>query len=149
IQILTAEGKRSGDFDISYAPPFEDISFSDCEVLSPQGKLTRLNPDAIREANDESVGDYQAGRRKFFSMPGVVPGAVVHVRYHKEWKKFPLPHISLEIPVSGELTVLESTMQVTVPRDEPFHFALENASNPAAARSSQINLDPAIQQTSY
>src|SRR5262249_8717114 len=55
IQILTAEGKRFGDFDISYAPPFEDINFSECEVLSPQGKIARLDPDAIREANDESL----------------------------------------------------------------------------------------------
>jgi hypothetical protein len=149
IQVLTAEGKRFGDFDISYAPPFEDISFSECEVLSPQGKLARLDPDAIREANDQSLGDYHAGRRKFFSLPGVVPGAILHVHYHNEWKKFPLPHISLEIPVSGELSALESTLQVTVPKDEPFHFALENASDPLVIRDSSINPDPTIKQTSY
>jgi hypothetical protein len=149
IQILAAEGKRYGDFDISYTPPLEDISFSDCEVLSPEGKLTRLNPDAIREANDEALGDYQASRRKFFSLPAVVPGAILHVHYQNEWKKFPLPHVSLEVPVSGELTALELTMQVTVPRDEPFHFALENLSNPPAARGSSIASDPAIKQTSY
>jgi hypothetical protein len=149
IQILTTEGKRFGDFDISYAPPFEDITFSDCEVLSPQGKLARLDPDAIREANDESLGDYQAGRRKFFSLPGVVPGAILHVHYHNEWKKFPLPHISLEISVSGELPALESALQVTVPKDEPFHFALENVSGPLAVRGSSINPDPTIKQTSY
>jgi Domain of Unknown Function with PDB structure (DUF3857)/Transglutaminase-like superfamily len=149
IQILTAEGKRFGDFDISYAPPFEDISFSDCEVLSPQGKLARLNPDAIREANDESLGDYQAGRRKFFSLPGVVPGAILHVHYHNEWKKFPLPHVCLEIPVSGELSALESTLQVSVPKDEPFHFALENVSDSITIQGSSINPDPAIKQTSY
>jgi hypothetical protein len=148
IQILTAEGKRFGDFDISYVPPFEDIAFSDCEVLSPQGMLARLNPDAVREANDESLGDYQAGRRKFFSLTGVVPGAILHVHYRNEWKKFPLPHISLEIPVSGELTAVESTLEVTVPKDEPFHFALENVADPIAQRSS-INPDPAIKQASY
>jgi hypothetical protein len=149
IQILTAEGKHFGDFDVSYAAPFEDVSFSECEVLSPQGKLVRLDPDAIREANDESLGDYQAGRRKFFSLPGVVPGAILHVHYHNEWKKFPLPHISLEIPVSGELSALESTLQVTVPKDEPFHFALENISDSSEIRVSSINPDPAIKQTSY
>ncbi len=149
IQILTAEGRRYGDFDVSYAPPFEEINFSECEVLSPQGKLTRLNPDAIREANDESLGDYQASRRKFFSLPGVIPGAILHVYYRNEWKKFPLPHVSLEIPLTGELAALESTLHVTVPKDEPFHFALENISDAVAGRDAPINPDPAIKQTSY
>jgi len=149
IQILTAEGKRFGDFDIPYSPPSEDINFSECEVFSPEGKLTRLNPDAIREANDESLGDYQAGRRKFFSLPGVVPGAVLHVHYQNEWKKFPLPHVSLRIPVSGELPAVESTLQVTVPKDEPFHFALENVSASVAPSGASINADPVIKQSGY
>jgi hypothetical protein len=149
LQILSAEGKRFGDFDISYSPPFEDINFSECEVLSPQGKLSRLNPDAIREANDESPGDYQVGRRKFFSLPGVVPGAILHLHYRNEWKKFPLPHVSLEIPVSGELPVAESTLQVTVPKDEPFHFALENIADSVAVRGAPINSDPAIKQSGF
>jgi hypothetical protein len=148
IQILTAEGKRYGDFDISYAPPFEDINFTDCEVLSPQGKLVRLNPDTIREANDESLGDYQAGRRKFFSLPGVVPRAILHVHYRNEWKKFPLPHVSLEIPVTGELAALDSTLQVTLPKDEPFHFTVENISD-LVGQDASINPDPVIKQTSY
>src|SRR5205823_3916345 len=46
IQILTAEGKRFGDFDVSYAPPFEEIYFLDCEVLGADGKMARLDPDA-------------------------------------------------------------------------------------------------------
>ncbi len=149
VQILTVEGKRFGDFDISYNPPFEDINFSECEVLSPQGKLVRLNPDAIREAHDESVGDYQAGRRKFFSLPGVIPGAILHVHYRNEWKKFPLPHISLEIPVSSDLAVLDSRLQVSLPKDEPFHFAFENTPRSGEGRASPINSDPAINQSSY
>lgn len=149
VQILTLEGKRFGDFDVSYNPPFEDINFSDCEVLSPQGKLGRLNPDAIREAHDESLGDYQAGRRKFFSLPGVVPGAILHVHYRNEWKKFPLPHISLEIPISSDIAVIDSSLQVTLPKDEPFHFAIENIPSAVDGRASSINSDPVIKQTGY
>src|SRR5206468_8521502 len=63
IQVLTLEGKRFGDFDVSYAPPFEEINFLDCEVLRPDGTRSRLDPDAIREERKESVGDYQLGRR--------------------------------------------------------------------------------------
>ena len=42
IQILTAEGKRFGDFDVSFSPPHETISFLDTEVLSPDGKLATI-----------------------------------------------------------------------------------------------------------
>ena len=149
IQILTAEGKRFGDFDISYAAPSEDINFSDCEVLSPQGKLTRLNPDAIREVHQESPPDYQGAHRKFFSLPGVVPGAILHVRYRNEWKKFPLPHVSMEIPISSQLEVVDSTLQVSVPKEDSFHFALENVSGSSAAGNSPIHADPVVKQTSY
>jgi hypothetical protein len=139
IQILTPEGKRFGDYDVSYSPPHEDINFLDCEVLRPDGKLVRLDPDAIREGGEQSVGDYSKGRRKFFSLPGVAPGAVLRVRYKTEWKEFPLPHVSLEIPIEQELPTLQTTVEVGVPKGTPFHFALEQIS---AA-------DPEIKQSSY
>ena len=139
IQVLTPEGKRYGDFDITYSPPFEDISFLDCEVLRADGKLVRLDPDAIRDTHEQSVGDYQPGQRKFFSLPGVSPGAVLHVRYRTTWKTFPLPHVSLEIPIGQDLAEVETRVQVSVPKETPFHFALEQV---AAA-------DPVIKQTTY
>ena len=139
IQILTPEGKRFGDFDVAYSPPHEDVNFLNCEVLRPDGKLVRLDPDAIREGGEQSVGDYHLGRRKFFSLPGLVPGAVLRVRYKTEWKTFPLPHVSLEIPIGQELPTLETAIEVSVPKGAPFHFALEQIS---AA-------DPVIKQTSY
>jgi hypothetical protein len=139
IQILTAEGKRLADFDFSYSPPFEDISFLDCEVLRPDGKLTRLDPEAIRELRSESVGDYQPGRRKFFSLPGAGPGAVLHVHYRTQWKSFPLPHVSMEVPITLELPALETTIEVTVPKASPFHFALEGIAG----------TDPVISQSTY
>ena len=139
IQVLTAEGKRFGDFDISYSPPYEDLSFLDCEVLRADGKLVRLDPDAIRDMHEQSVGDYQQAQRKFFSLPGVGPGAVLHVRYRTTWKTFPLPHVSLEIPIDQSLASIETTVQVSVPKETPFHFALEQIAAP----------DPVIKQTTY
>jgi len=139
IQVLTPEGKRFGDFDITYSPPYEDISFLDCEVLRADGKLVRLDPDAIRDTHEQSVGDYQQGQRKFFSLPGVSPGAVLHVRYRTTWKTFPLPHVSLEIPIGQDLAAVEDVVQVSVAKETPFHFALEEM--PAA--------DPIIRQTTY
>ncbi len=139
IQVLTPEGKHLGDFDVSYSPPSEDISFQDCEVLRPDGKLVRLDPDAIHETRDPAPGDYQSGRRKFFSLPGVGPGAVLHVRYRTEWKDFPLPHVSLEVPIGLELPAREALIEVTVPKDAPFHFALDHLAAP----------DPVVKQGSY
>jgi transglutaminase-like putative cysteine protease len=139
IQILAPEGKQFGDFDISYSPPDEDITFLDCEVLKPDGKLARLDPDAIGEAGERSVGDYQVGKRKFFSLPGVVPGAVLHVRYRTTWKTFPLPHVSMEIPMEKELPARETTVQVSVPKASAFHFAFAGLTAP----------EPEIQQSSY
>jgi transglutaminase-like putative cysteine protease len=139
IQVLTPEGKHYGDFDISYSPPYEDLSFSDCEVLRADGKLVRLDPDAIRDTHEQSVGDYQWGQRKFFSLPGVSPGAVLHVRYRTTWKTFPMPHVSLEIPIGQDLAAEAAAVQVSVPKETPFHFALEQV---AAA-------DPVIKQTTY
>lgn len=139
IQILTAEGKHFGDFDFAYSPPQEDIAFQDCELLRPDGKLLRLDPDAIREATEASVGDYRSARRKLFSLPGVTPGAVLHVRYQTEWKTYPLPYVSLTIPLASELPVVDSTVQISVAKDSAFHFAFHQA--PA--------VDPVIQQSSY
>jgi hypothetical protein len=139
IQVLTPEGKRCGDFDVSYAPPHEDISFLDCEVLRADGKLVRLDSDAIRDTHEQAVGDYEQGQRKFFSLPGVSPGAVLHVRYRTTWKTFPLPHVSLEIPIDRDLAVLDALVEVSVPKETPFHFALDQI---AAT-------DPAVKQTTY
>jgi hypothetical protein len=139
IQVLTPEGKRFGDFDIEYSPPFEDISFLDCEVLKPDGKLERLDPDAIREGRESALGDYQAGHRKFFSLPGVVPGAVLHVRYRTQWKQFPMPHVSLEIPIGEESPALESSIEVSVPKESAFHYEFDHIAAP----------DPEVKQSSY
>jgi hypothetical protein len=146
VQILTSEGKRFGDFDISYSPPFEDINILDCEVLHTNGQLARLDPDAIREAREETVGDYQAGRRKFFSLPGVAPGAVLHVRYRTQWKEFPMPNISLQIPIERELPSVDSTLTVSIPKNSSFHFVFENPSS--TERSSPVP-DPVLSQTDY
>lgn len=139
IQILTTEGKRHGDFDISYSPPHEDVTFLDCEVQQPDGKVVRLNPDAIRDVGGNNVGDYVAPSRKIFSLPGVVPGAILHVHYRSEWRTYPLPHVTVPVPVADELPVRELAVRVTVPKNSPLHFLFDDATP----------RDPEISQTGY
>lgn len=137
IQILRPEGKRFGDFDVAFEPPLEEVEFLTCEVLGPDGKLVRMDPDAIGTSGAHSLGDYQGARRKFFSLPGVMPGAVLHVRYRSQWKDYPMPHVTMEIPVARELPVISSVLEVRVPKDWSFHFAFEGliASDPVVTRS--------------
>ena len=100
IQILSADGKHLGDLDFSYSPPDEDITFLNCEVLQPDGKLLSLNPEEIRDAGGESWGDYQAQRRKVFSLPGLAPGVtILRVRIIKaRGRRFRSPTFRWECP---------------------------------------------------
>ena len=139
IQVLTAEGKGLGDFDIAYSPPDEDIEFLDCEVLRPDGQLLQLDPDEISESSQANVGDYRTGRRKFFSLPGVVPGAILHVRYRTQWQRFPLPQISMELPLATDLPALGTAVEVRVASNSAFHFAFEDIAAP----------DPEVKQSTY
>ena len=139
IQILTAEGLHYGDFDVSYSPPMEEIEFFDCEVLTPTGHLLRLDPDEIRDARDPSVAAESPTRHKTFSLPGVVPGALLRVRYRTQWQKFPLPYFSFEIPIAHDLPVVAMTIETSVAKNSTFHFETEGIK---AA-------DPEVRQTPY
>jgi hypothetical protein len=139
IQILTAEGKHYGDFDVAYSPPQEELNILDCEVLLPEGRLIRVEKEEIREQAEAPLADYRTSRRKFFSMPGVGPGAVLRLHYRTEWKDYPVPHVMLTLPVSGPAPILETILQVTVPKESPFHFAFEQ----------QAPAEPAVKQTTH
>ena len=139
IQILSAEGKSLGDFDVAYSPPEEELEFLACEVLRPDGQVVQLDPEAIGSNQEPPAGEYQTARRRFFSLPDVVPGAVLHVHYRTQWKEFPLPHVAMALPIDLDLPVLDSTIQVSLPNQTPFHFLFDGLS---AA-------DPVISRTDY
>ena len=139
VQVLTAEGKEFGDFDLAYSPPGEELEVLDGEVLRPDGTLVRLPADQVRESAEPVLAGYQARWRKFFSLPGVVPGAVLRLRYRTQWQTYPLPHVLLTLPLAERAPVLDSTLEVIVPKDAAFHFAFQQA--PAS--------DPTLRQTSH
>ncbi|HLH54984.1 MAG TPA: DUF3857 domain-containing protein, partial [Verrucomicrobiae bacterium] len=137
IQVLKPEGKRYGDFDVLFSPPSEELEFLICEVLRPDGQVIRMDPQAAGISGERSLGDFQAPRRKFFSLPSVTVGAVLHVRYRSEWREYPLPRISMELPVGKELPVAKSTLEVRVPAELPFHYKIVDLPEvaPAVSRS--------------
>ncbi|HEY5913839.1 MAG TPA: transglutaminase domain-containing protein, partial [Verrucomicrobiae bacterium] len=65
--------------------------------------------------------------------------AVLRVHFRAQWKEFPLPKISMTLPLVDELPVLKASIQISVANDSPFHFVFENISAP----------DPEIKRTTY
>jgi len=139
VQILTGEGAVHADFDVAFHPPEEKITFLDCEVRRPDGTLERLAPEAIRDATPAALPEYRPPTRKVFSLPHAVPGAILRVHYRREWRRFPLPHVPLEIPLAGDLPVKASRIAVTVARDAPFHWTFHR--HPSVA--------PEVSETTY
>ncbi|HTL16595.1 MAG TPA: DUF3857 domain-containing protein, partial [Patescibacteria group bacterium] len=128
IQVLQPEGTRLGDFDVSFAPPEEELEFLDCEVLRADGQIERMDPDLIHLSGEPSPGEYQTVRRKVFSLPGVTPGSILHVRYRSQWKDYPLPRVSMEIPLARDIPVLQAAVVVRIPKGSSFHYRFENGS---------------------
>jgi hypothetical protein len=126
IQILSTEGKRFADFDFQYSPPGQDIRFFDCEILKPDDTLMRLDPEAIRDAASGTEGNPGNIRRKIFSLPQAEPGAILHVHMQTRWEKFPMPHISVQVPLDAEVPLLHETFCAIVSSGDAFHFALQN-----------------------
>ena len=126
IHVLTPEGTVHGDVDISYSPPSERLTFLDLEVRAPDGTIRRLPPNEVRDATARALPEYRPPTRKIFSLPDLVPGAVMRVHYRREWQSFPLPHIPLEIPLAAGLPVASSRVSVRVGKDVPLHWGFRN-----------------------
>ena len=143
IQILTPEGKRFGDLDLAFSPPEENLTIIDCEIRQPDGRVEPVDTGAHDEGPaPDAPTDYPATQRKFFSVPNVVPGAIVHVHQRREWKHFPLPKVYLTLPLASELPILDKTLEVRVPTGQPFRFAWKNPPGGAAP-------DPKVERSAY
>ncbi len=139
LQILTREGEKAGDLQFSFSPPGENLTFLDCEIRHSDGTLLRLDPDAIREAPSEKVGDETGPAQKMFSFPGIAPGSILRIHLKREQKQFPLPFISMEIPLLQEAPCMDSSLSIQVPKEAAFHFAWME----------WPSVDPQVQQSSY
>lgn len=128
VQVLTADGLSQGDVDVVYSPPEERLTFLDCEVRSPDGRIERLEADGIRDAGPPSLPPgYRGPSRKLFSLPGVKPGAILRVHYRRQWARFPLPHALLDVPLAGAVPTLGATVEVRVPTGSAFHWSFRDA----------------------
>ena len=79
---------------------------------------------------------------KFFSIPNVVPGAILHIHQRREWKHFPLPKVYLTLPLADEMPILNKSLEIRVPASLPFHFGWKNL--PGVTMP-----DPQVETTAY
>jgi transglutaminase-like putative cysteine protease len=127
IQVLTVEGAALGNIDESFSPPDERLTFLDCEVRRPDGRVVRFDPEAFGVQAEAPEGEYRVPARRAFPLPDVVPGAVLRVHTRREWQSFPMPHVLLELPLGERLPVLDTQLEVTAPAEAPLHTALLDA----------------------
>ncbi len=139
LQILTRAGKRYGDFDFEYTPPDEDITFDACEVRHADGTMEPLPDESIHDAAGNAPEGYNAPNKKIFSLPHAEPGAILHVKVERTWKRMQTPHVFEEIPLNNELPIAALKIEVGVPEKSAFHFRF----------CQQAASDPAISHTSY
>ncbi|HEX4141314.1 MAG TPA: DUF3857 domain-containing protein [Candidatus Methylacidiphilales bacterium] len=138
LQILTRAGKRFADFDFEYTPPDEDITFDACEVRHADGQMERLEEDSIHDAMGSAPEGYSAPNKKIFSLPHAEPGAILHVRLERTWKRLQIPHVFEEIPLNDEMPIAALKIEVSVPEKSAFHFRFcqQAASDPVVTRTS-------------
>ncbi len=121
IQILTAEGKRHGDFSVEFSPPQEDLEFSALEVIDLDGEVEVFDPKDVLEAKEDSAEGYGTSGSKMFSLRGVEPGALLRVKYRRTWRRFPFPHVFLELPIQDDIPVRRLTISVEAGKSEAMH----------------------------
>ena len=126
VQVLTAEGTRRADVDLTFWPPGENLTLLDAEVRLPDGQLERFPVDELREASSIPADEYRGPSRKAFSLPGATPGAILRLHVQREWKRFPLPYVFLEVPIADESPVLDAELELRVASRSALHYAFRN-----------------------
>jgi transglutaminase-like putative cysteine protease len=138
LQILTRAGKRFGDFEFEYTPPDEDIAFDAVEVRHADGQMEQLDDESIHDAVGNAPEGYNAPNKKIFSMPHAEPGAILHVKLQRTWKRLQEPHVFEEIPLNDQIPIAAQKVEVSVPERSALHFRFcqQAASDPVVAHTS-------------
>ena len=139
LQILTRAGKRFADFDFEYTPPDEDLAFDAVEVRHADGQMERLEDESIHDSIGSAPEGYDAPNKKIFSLPHAEPGAILHVRVQRTWKRLQEPHMFEEIPLNDQVPIVVQKVEVSVPEKSAFHFRF--CQTPAS--------DPVVSHTAY
>ena len=126
VQVLSMEGTRRADVELVFFPPDENLTVLDAEVRLPGGSVQRFPVSEVREAPAPMPEGVRGPSRKGFSLPHAAPGAILRLHVQREWKRFPLPHVFLEVPLAEQDPVLDAEVEVRVGSRSAFHHAFRN-----------------------
>ena len=126
IQVLTPEGKHYGDFDVSYSPPHEDITFLDCEVLRAGWKAGAAGPGRdSRRATSNRWAITNRGSGSSFPCPGVSPARCCTCATGRHGRRFRCRTSRWRSRLGRTWRRWKRRCRSSVPKETPFHFALE------------------------
>lgn len=123
VQILTPEGESRGDVGL-LAPAGERLTVLDCEIWKADGTFLRHEPPAPPDPSSPSSPEGGAPRRHDFSLPGLEPGAILRVHTRREWRRFPLPSVFVEVPLAADIPVAEGVVEVRVGTQTELHHGV-------------------------
>ena len=108
IKILTEEGKKYGDIELTSIPIFNEIRGIKARTIAPDGTISEFK-GKIYDKTVVKKGGFKV-TQKTFTLPNVVPGTIIEYRYMTEWpqtslrtnrwalqREMPLQHASFYI----------------------------------------------------
>jgi hypothetical protein len=106
IKILTEEGKKYGDVEITYVPLFTDLRHIEARTTKPDGSVVPFNGKIYEKLIVKRGGIRVIA--KTFSLPDVTPGSIIEYRYDLAFRGETLRNTNFI--VQRELPVLHETL---------------------------------------
>ena len=106
IKILTEEGKKYGDVEITYVPLFTDLRHIEARTTKPDGTVVPFNGKIYEKLIVKRGGIRVIA--KTFSLPDVTPGSIIEYRYDLGFRGETLRNTNFI--VQRELPVLHETL---------------------------------------
>ncbi|HWW61344.1 MAG TPA: DUF3857 domain-containing protein [Thermoanaerobaculia bacterium] len=83
IKILTQDGKKYGDIELTYAPGFSDLKNISARTIKPDGTIVPFTGKMYNKLVIKKGGFKVMNRT--FSLPDVQPGSIIEYRYTRTW----------------------------------------------------------------
>ncbi len=132
VKILTERGvKQNGTVELGYGIPYDRVRVLDALIISPQGDVTKIRPEEIKDVADSSGANaniYEPiWRKKVILFPGAAPGSIVYVRFE---------NCAVRVRTPGTLNwghtfrdvdpIVSASCCLIGPSDKPLHWYVTN-----------------------
>jgi hypothetical protein len=120
VQVLSPEGEAFADLELLHEAG-EALQVLDLEIRHPDGTLERVDPGPTPVAA-RAAGEYPVPAAWHASLPQARPGAILRVHARITWRDYPLPHVTLEVPLADPLPALATTVSIAAPSREELRW---------------------------